>query len=116
HERAALTAGIGHHALLLRPVARDVELAVREPERPLALTDLDRRLDLAVAVEARAVFEDQRADVARVRVVAVRRARDRDLFADREQIRRPPRAAQRVRGAHLAAHRDRFAVLADDVE
>src|SRR5690606_21103840 len=65
HERAALAARVGHHALLLRPVARDVQLAVREPQRPLALADLDGRLDLAVAVEARAVVEDHRADIAR---------------------------------------------------
>ena len=46
----------------------------------------------------------------------MRVARDGDVLARREHLRRPTRAAQHRRGAHLAAHLRDLAVLARRIE
>ena len=116
HERAIHAARIGHDDLFRGPEACDVGVAVRKPRGARARFDADRRRALAVPVERAAVGENERADVASRRLVAVGRALDRHLLADGEQLRHPARAAQRRCRAHLAAHRHARAVGTRHVE
>ena len=85
HERALLAARIRHHALLARPIARDVRIAVREPRGPIfsrgGRGSSGRELPLAIAVEAAAIGEARRAQVARVRVAPIGRSRNLDRVA-----------------------------------
>ena len=114
HERAVAALRIRHHELLLGPVAEDVRLAARRPRRTLRR---GFRLDaLAVPIEARAVRERDRADVARGGVGPVGRALNRDARAYREHLLCPARAAQRGRRTQLAPTLRDLAVRAGHVE
>jgi hypothetical protein len=107
--RDAADARIREQHLHRRPVAGDIELAVREPERALAF--VERQLggpgqlvgaDLGVAVVAPAVLECDVAEIARARIGAVRQGKHRDRLAVDEHLGRPARAPQHGGRAQLA--------------
>src|SRR5690606_8678108 len=110
-------AWVRHDALLGGPVAGEIRHAVRATGRALrgGGDSFGRRHEPPVAVDARAVGEDRRAEIARARLTPVGRARDLDLLARLEHVLGPARAPQHRGAAQLAAPTRRGAVL-DDVE
>ena len=105
-QRARLPAWIRHHALLGGPFAGEVGHATGRAHgvrRCRLRTRGYAKLALTVAIHVTAIGEDNRAQVAIGRLVALRRTGDGQRAADLEHVRGPARSAQRIDRPHFAA-------------
>src|SRR5262245_23544775 len=89
NERAAATSRISHHELLRSPVAGDVRFTGRTSRRSRSFGGRSAFRELPISIHALAVGEDDRIQVARRRVVAIRRALESQPLTLLEHLRAP---------------------------